>query len=464
MSLKYTNNQSSSHHSPFWKAYLEVLNKNHILYKNADWHCRRAERFLAWLPNFPASPPTSKQVEEYFEKMLATDSLSDWQCSQIVNALCYLIRDTLKIDWAADFDWVYWLGIAKTVDSSHDTLAHELDIPELIQKATSGMDQSLLNHYGDVLHEVVRFLRLNHYAIKTEKAYLSWICRFLSFTGGSSFDTLGVPEVKAFLEYLVLSRKVSVNTQKQALNALAFLFNKVAKRPLGDIGQFVNATRPRKLPVVLSIDEVRAVFAHLNGNHVLMTGLLYGAGLRLMECVRLRVQDIDFSYHEITVRSGKGFKDRRVPLPEKYVDDLKAQLEHVKKTHIEDLQKGASGVFLPDALSRKYPNAGKELRWQYLFPAIRLSVDPLRGVVRRHHIHQTSLQKAIKQAGDRAGITKRVHSHVFRHSFATHLLEAGYDIRTVQELLGHADVTTTMIYTHVLNKPGNNIRSPADLL
>jgi integron integrase len=275
---------------------------------------------------------------------------------------------------------------------------------------------------------------------------------------------MGPEKVLVFLEYLALRRKVAASTQNLALNALVFLFNQVLKKPLGDMGEFARAKRPRRLPVVLTRQEVESVLNCLNGIYQLMAGLLYGSGLRLMECLRLRVQDVDFGYRQIVVRNAKGGKDRIVPLPQRFSDPLKAHLEQRKTLHQDDLAKGFGEVYLPDALSRKYPNAIREWGWQYVFPSAKLSVDPRSGQTRRHHAHESGLQKAIKKAARQADISKRVSCHCLRHSFATHLLEAGYDIRTVQELLGHADVATTMIYTHVLNTPGVSVRSPADLL
>lgn len=266
------------------------------------------------------------------------------------------------------------------------------------------------------------------------------------------------------LEYLALKRNVSVSTQKQALNALAFLFNQVWDRQLDDLEAFIGAKRQRKLPVVLSRDEVRRVFQHLKGTHHLMAGLLYGGGLRLMECVTLRVLDVDFDHNQLLIRNAKGGKDRVVPLPERFRDALKQQIAFVDRVHQLDTRNGFGEVYLPEALSRKYQNAARELRWQYVFPASAVGVDPRTGVIRRHHVHETSLQKAIRRAVKQAGIVKHATTHTFRHSFATHLLESGYDIRTVQELLGHSDVSTTMIYTHVLNTPGISVRSPADMI
>jgi integron integrase len=276
---------------------------------------------------------------------------------------------------------------------------------------------------------------------------------------------LGQPEVVAFLEYLAVGRGVSASTQNQALNALVFLYAQVLRQPLGTVGEFVRAKRPRRLPVVLSRPEVKRLLDALDHTtFALMTGLLYGSGLRLMECVRLRVHDVDFDYHHIVVRDAKGQKDRVVPLPERYREALQDHLGDVKRLHEEDKQRGLGQVYLPEALARKYPHAAQEWGWQYVFPSGRLSVDPRSGTTRRHHIHENGLQKSVKKAAQSAGITKKVNCHALRHSFATHLLEAGYDIRTVQELLGHADVSTTMIYTHVLNKPGVSVRSPVDMV
>ncbi len=246
---------------------------------------------------------------------------------------------------------------------------------------------------------------------------------------------------------------------------MSFLYNQVLAQPLGELDAYSRAKRPRALPVVLSRPEVKRLFDSMeDSTFSLMAGLLYGSGLRLMECVRLRIHDLDFDYHQIVVRNAKGQKDRVVPLPQRYRERLQAHLHDAKQLHEADVQRGLGEVFLPEALSRKYPNAAKEWGWQYVFPSGRLSVDPPSGNVRRHHLHENGLQKTVKKTAQAAGITKKVNCHALRHSFATHLLEAGYDIRTVQELSGHANVSTTMIYTHVLNKPGLSVKSPADMV
>jgi integron integrase len=255
---------------------------------------------------------------------------------------------------------------------------------------------------------------------------------------------------------------VTASTQKQALNALVFLYEQVLNSPLGDISDFARAKKPKKLPVVLSRDEVRLLLRQLDRSVALVAGLLYGSGLRLLECLRLRVKDVDFSLGQIVVRDGKGQKDRIALLPERYREPLQAHLRRVRELHVSDLDKGLGEAYLPPALARKYTKAGREWGWQYVFPAGRLSADPDSGTVRRHHLHETVIQKEVRAAARRAGLTKPVSPHTLRHSFATHLLESGSDIRTVQELLGYSDVSTTMIYTHVLNKPGLAVKSPVD--
>ena len=266
----------------------------------------------------------------------------------------------------------------------------------------------------------------------------------------------------AFLSHLAADRQVAAATQNQALAALLFLYKQVLGRDLGWFDGMVRAKRPVRLPVVLSIGETETLLAQLRGVHWLMASLLYGAGLRLMECLRLRVKDVDFAYRQILVRDGKGEKDRVTMLPERLVQPLHEQLGEARRLHAIDLREGYGEVHLPDALSRKYPRAGFEWAWQYVLPSGKRSIDPADGVIRRHHLDDTILHRALKQAAQDAGIHKPVSAHVLRHSFATHLLQSGYDIRTVQELLGHSDVSTTMIYTHVLNKGGRGVRSPLD--
>jgi len=304
-----------------------------------------------------------------------------------------------------------------------------------------------------LLDRVRDAIRLKHYSIRTEEAYVNWIKRYIFFHNVRHPAEMGAAQVEAFLTHLAVKKNVAASTQNQALSALIFLYREVLHTDLGPVDA-LRAQKPKRLPTVLTKKEVHRVLNNLSGTHLLMTRLLYGSGLRLMECVRLRVKDLDFAHRTILIRDGKGQKDRVTMLPEILVVPLQDHLRIVKRTHEEDLAKGFGAVYLPNALERKYPNANQEWLWQYVFPANRLSVDPRSAAVRRHHIHESGLQKAVRAAAQATGIPKRVSPHTFRHSFATHLLEAHYDIRTVQELLGHKDVKTTMIYTHVLNRGG----------
>ncbi len=317
-----------------------------------------------------------------------------------------------------------------------------------------------------LLDQVRATLRLEHYSGRTETAYIDWIKRFILFHLKRHPSEMGAEEVRSFLTYLATEKNVAASTQNQALSALIFLYRVVLKEKLPWVDQFERVQRPPKVPVVFTKEEVRAVLVRLNGTARLMGHLLYGSGLRLMECMRLRIKDVDLGYLQITVRDGKGGRDRVTMIPVQLADALRRQIEKAARWHEEDLTAGAGEVYLPFALVRKAPGAAKELGWQYLFPATRRSLwqDELSGCARegRHHVHESYLQRAVKKAMREACVHKAASCHTFRHSFATHLLENGYDIRTVQELLGHKDVSTTMIYTHVLNKPGIGVKSPLD--
>lgn len=313
-----------------------------------------------------------------------------------------------------------------------------------------------------LLDRVRAVLRRKHYSLRTEEAYIGWILRFIVFHDKRHPQEMGLAEVEAFLTDLAVRLQVAASTQNQALSALLFLYAEVLGQPLEGPVSAVRAKRPERLPTVLMRDEAARVLDAMNGVHQLMAKLLYGSGLRLMECVRLRVKDVDFGRRQIVVRDGKGGKDRVTPLSDRLAEPLRDHLRRVQLLHERDLREGFGEAALPDAFARKSPNAGREWIWQYVFPAERRSSDPRSGVVRRHHVDESGLQKAVKRAAALAQITKRVTCHTFRHSFATHLLEDGYDIRTVQEVLGHRDVSTTMIYTHVLNRGGRGVRSPLD--
>lgn len=313
-----------------------------------------------------------------------------------------------------------------------------------------------------LLDTVRQVLRARHYSMRTEKVYVWWIRRYIFFHAKRHPNEMGASEVTAFLSSLATQGKVSASTQNQAFSALLFLYREVLGRGLQGLEQVVRAKRPERLPLVLSREEVAAILSHMHGRAWLMASLMYGAGLRLLECARLRIKDVDFSRGEVTVRDGKGRKDRVTVLPEKLAQPLLAHVERVHRQHEADLAGGLGTVHLPDALDRKYPSASREWAWQWVFPATRLHVDATTGERRRHHLHESVLQRAFKDALRAAGVPKPASCHTMRHCFATHLLEAGYDIRTIQELLGHRDVSTTMIYTHVLNRGGRGVRSPLD--
>ena len=323
---------------------------------------------------------------------------------------------------------------------------------------------SIRNRPKRLLDQVREVMRVKHYSIRTEQAYIRWIKKFILFHGKRHPGELGEPEVEAFLTWLATERNVAKSTQNQAFNALIFLYREVLRAPLEGRIDAVRSGKKQRLPVVLSKDETARLLSAMSGVPQLVAKLLYGTGLRLMECLRLRVKDVDFELNEIRVRSGKGDTDRLVFLPETIKPSLQEHLERVRLIHQNDLKQGYGEVYLPGALERKYPNAKKDWVWQYVFPSIKLSKDPRSGAIRRHHMDPSTIDRAIKRAARLAGIEKRVSAHTLRHSFATHLLQTGTDIRTIQSLLGHKDISTTMIYTHVLRQISPQIKSPLDML
>jgi integron integrase len=313
-----------------------------------------------------------------------------------------------------------------------------------------------------LLDEVRRVLRLKHYSLRTEAVYVGWIRRFILANGKRHPRDMGEAEVESFLSHLAVQGQVAAATQNQALSALLFLYKQVLCIELPWMEGVVRAKRSQHVPTVLSRDEVTHVLARMDGRSWLVASLLYGTGMRLMEALRLRIKDVDFGRNEIVIRDGKGGKDRRTMLPKSLVEPLRREMERVRLLHEADLAAGFGAAWLPHALARKYPGAPREVGWQYVFAAAQRSLDPRDGVERRHHLGDAVLSRALKSACRATGVTKPVSAHTLRHSFATHLLEAGYDIRTVQELLGHKDVATTQIYTHVLNRGGHGVLSPLD--
>jgi integron integrase len=331
------------------------------------------------------------------------------------------------------------------------------DVTTSLATATSQRPPTLL---GALRAQV----RARHYSPRTEEAYVGWVRRYIRFHGSRHPRDLGDRDVTQFLTHLATRTRVSASTQNQALSALLFLYAAVLRAPLGTVEGIVRAKRPHRVPEVLTREEVARVLTGMRGTARLMAALMYGCGLRLLECCALRVKDLDFERREITVRGGKGGKDRMTMLPDALVGPLKAQLERVRQRHEQDLARGGGSVALPGRYAHKVPAAAHDWRWQWVFPAVRMHRDPASGAWRRWHYHESAVQRAVTEAVRRSGVAKRATCHTFRHSFATHLLESGYDIRTVQELLGHSDVSTTMIYTHVLNRGGLGVRSPMDAL
>ena len=438
----------------FWEAYQACAEENRVASDRLPFYVNWAKTFANFLPGKPLKDRTGKDIEAFLADLRKRRGIADWQARQAQHALKILYEFFLP-DYAPE---------------RYPRITPVEKRP--VQKATAKMDGfrdhvtpgEVERQFSDLVEAVKTKIRSRHYSYRTETSYLDWVRRFIAFHGYANPGGLDAPAaVKTYLDYLAVEREVTASTQNQALNALVFFYGEVLQKPMGEIEEFARAKRPRRLPEVMTREEVQRLLSKMSGITGLMAGLMYGSGIRLMECVRLRVKDIDFAQHQIMVRDGKGQKDRVTMLPERFAAPLQEHLARVKVTYEQDLAQGTADVYIWPALARKYPNMGKEWIWQYVFPAKTLSVDPRSGKVRRHHMNETLVQKAVKEAAAGAAINKRVSCHTLRHSFATHLLEAGYDIRTVQELLGHSNVITTMIYTHVLNRPGLSVKSPADI-
>ncbi len=476
-----------------WDKFLTTLNRKFKNSARMRWTVIRAEHYLRADRDKPFSARDAAHVSAYLARVAEHGQVADWQFRQIIEALEILFVETIQASWAGSVDWKYWYSrdaalrspdpdprksrsrespdpaspvLTEPQDSaSPSSNSREPTAPPPVRRSRRSPHLQLLREtHARLLRKLTGEIRRRGYSLRTETAYEDWVLRFLHFNQPHAAETLGAADIVRYLEYLAVERNVAASTQNQALNALVFLYGEILGVPLDRFANFTRAKRTRRLPVVLTQTEVRDLLGAIDGVCALMAQLMYGTGMRLMECVRLRVKDIDFAYSQIIVRDAKGAKDRVVPLPDALVPALTDHLARVKRQHNEDLANGFGNVFLPTALARKFPNAPREWRWQYAFPSERLSVDPRSHETRRHHLHENTLQKAIRRGSIAADITKKVSSHTLRHSFATHLIEAGYDIRTVQELLGHADVSTTMIYTHVLNRGGRAVRSPLDAL
>jgi len=432
--------------------------------KEAFWLGYHMERFVNHTRKHGELLDLPVAVEAYLVFFMQ-GSPAGWQVDQLKQALTFFGRGTERWRWVK----------AKDDELEGGPMAGPQGWVLRYRVKASGVNAALVSAKGEVspagppvemeawLDALRRAVRVNHYALRTEQSYIEQVRRFLMYTGPVGAEELGEAQVQRYLEYLAIGRRVAASTQNQSFSALLFFFKRVLNRPLGDMEATARARRGRRLPEVLGKEEVGRFLALTDGTSGLMLRLLYGSGLRLMECIRLRVKEVDFERGTVFVRDGKGDKDRMVMLPESLRAPLKQHFERLKVLWDQDRAAEVAGVWLPDALDRKYPNAGKEWGWQWVFPAKGISVDPRSGLSRRHHVSDNALHKAVKVAAQRAGIAKPVSAHTLRHSFATHLLEAGADIRTVQELLGHASVETTQIYTHVMQKPGLGVRSPLDV-
>ena len=423
----------------FWATYNDTLKKLCIPEVNSKFYIvwvKKFDRFLNGLPMNQASPD---MIHAFLTDLSNDERIKDWQVKQAKHALEILFKDHLKMN-------SYSTGLDRT-ETFKDSLTDE----DRIQKL-----------HGGLIKLIESEIRVRHYSIRTEEAYITWVKRFLSFNNLKDPGRLDADNIRKYLDFLAGERNVSASTQNQALNALVFLYTQVLKQDVGDFGDFTRAKKTIHVPTVLTKGEIERLLGKLDGVYQTMAGLLWGSGLRVMECIRLRIQDIDFEMHQIVIRDGKGAKDRITMLPERFAKGLKDQIAKSRELFDDDRKHETAGVLMWPAIERRFPNAAKEWIWQWVFPSIKLSVDPRSRVVRRHHLDPNILQRRIKQAALDAGIAKRVSCHTLRHSFATQLLRSGADIRTVQELLGHSDVATTMIYTHVLNRPGVVAKSPAD--
>jgi len=412
-----------------------LVSRSLVPEKNVSFYANWVSKFLAFCNRNEDLRPDLK-VEKFLSYLKSQKNIADWQIKQADDALRLYLHHFL--------------------DGKPSILS-----PNLPPKSLSG--------FSGILSEMRQAMRIKHYSYRTECSYVEWAERFMNYLSHTKkkdvhTDTLDSGDVRDFLSYLALTKRVSASTQNQAFNALLFLFRQVLKIELGDLSKTVRAKRGQRLPVVLSPEEVQELFKNVKGLNLLIIQLLYGAGLRLMELARLRVKDIDFGSNLIFVRASKGDKDRTTILPQTVKDILKLHIDEVKLLHDKDLAGGHGEVYLPDALERKYPNAAKEWGWQYVFPSSKLSVDPRSGKIRRHHISDKAIQNAVKEAVKKAGIVKHASVHTLRHSFATHLLMNGVNIREIQSLLGHKHLETTMIYTHVIRDMVSVPKSPLDQL
>ena len=425
----------------FWSQYTALLYKLGVSETKSKFYVYWVKRFIGFLDGIAPADASREMINGYFLNLKNEARAQDWQIEQARHSLKILYQDMLHVqppDTAIGPD-----------ENFRDTITDARKLHEI---------------FGQLIEQVKTEIRVRHYSIRTEEAYITWIKRFLAFHGLADPRTMNAAHIKEYLEFLAAKRQVSSSTQNQALNAIVFMFTQALKLEPGDFSDFTRAKKPALVPTVLTRDEIERLLNNLKPPFQVMAGLIWGSGLRLMECLRLRIKDVDFETRRITVRNGKGAKDRITMLAERFVEPLKKQIEESRRLFDDDRAHNIAGVQLWPAIERQSPNAGKEWIWQFVFPSPQLSIDPRTRTVRRHHIFHDVVQRYVRTAAAGAGITKRVGCHTLRHSFANQLLQNGADIRSVQELLGHSDVSTTMMYTHVLNRPAAPVtQSPADI-
>jgi integron integrase len=431
--MSYSSSQS------LWNDYACLLRNLNFPDRKRKYFVIWAQKFEQFLNGVPLEQASQEMVQAYVTNLKNDPSIMEWQAEQAAESLDLLFEKLLHVHSPAQSQPFKQCFKDAIVDAS-----------------------AIRRNYGALMDRVITEIRIRHYSIRTEEAYLDWIKRYITFQDLKDPVTLGASHIKDYLGFLAEKRNVSASTQNQALHAILFLYIQVIGHNPGDVSDFARAKRPVLMPTVLSGGEVDRLLEKLDGAYYMMAGLLWGSGLRIMECLRLRIKDVDLEQRTITVRNGKGGKDRFTMLAERFVGPLKKQIDDARKVFDGDRAQNIAGAGVWPALQRQAPNAGKEWIWQFVFPSSKLSVDPRTRTVRRHHMFEDVLQRHLKRAAADAGIDKRVSCHTLRHSFATELLKKGADIRTVQELLGHSDVSTTMIYTHVLNRPGIPVKSPAD--
>jgi len=454
-------NSTEKSEKRFWNNYIALLAEHEVKPTTYRWYIQHCEQFIRCYTEIRLKSHTQETLSQYLSDILESAHLKSWQKRQAFDALKFLFL-SIRSPIFSKIDWEYWKMSYKELEQDHTTLARN-NSPV---KSQLGTDLDLKGdfHNGPEIEKLIYVIRAKGYSIRTEKTYVHWINRFLKFNANLKSGEVNTDSVIKYLSYLAVEKGVASATQALALNAISFYFKSVLAVELGDVSEFVNAKKRLKLPIVMTTDEVSLMLSNLSGIQLLLVSILYGGGLRLMEAVRLRIQDIDFGYQQIIIRNAKGNKERVVPLPVKIADSLKQQISNVRAQHETDLQNGFGSVYMPSELSKKFGKSDKQWVWQYIFPSTKLSVDPKSKIIRRHHLHESTLQKVVRNTARKVHIPKRVSCHTFRHSYATHNLERGMDIRTLQLLLGHSDVSTTMIYTHTANFSKGKTSSPLDFL